>query len=65
MVVHIGSADVICLITFARKTEILGLAQCLNAVKPKLMMRGGRLVTLEDTEVILTKSHPFLFPRKK
>ena len=44
MAVHIGSANVNGLIDAARNTEINGLVQGLNAVKPKLMMRGERLV---------------------
>jgi len=39
MVVHFMSVG----IDVARNTEMLGIAQGLNAVKLKLMMRGGRL----------------------
>ena len=47
MVVHIGSANVIIMISIcARKSEIIILAQDLNAAKPKLMMRGGRNVSI-------------------
>ena len=42
MVVHGGSADVTAMIEAARNSEVIILAQCLNAVKPKLMMKGGR-----------------------
>jgi hypothetical protein len=66
MVVHIGSAHVIALIDFARNTEMLVIAQDLNAAKPKLMMRGGRHVFLGDfMKIIMTKTHPFLSPTKK
>ncbi len=43
MVVHFMSAHVSIGIVVARNTEMLGIAQGLNAVKLKLMMRGGRL----------------------
>jgi hypothetical protein len=50
----------------AGNTEMLGLAQGLNAAKPKLMMKGGRHVCMGDfMKIIMTKSYPFLFPRKK
>ena len=66
MVDHIGSANVNSMIDAARNTEINGLAQRLNAVKLKLMMKGGRHVLIWDfMNIIMTKSHPFLFPDTK
>ena len=63
---HIGSANVICMIENARNSEMLGLVQYPSAVKPKLMMRGGRHVSMGDfMKIIMTKSHPSLFPTKK
>jgi hypothetical protein len=43
VVVHFMSANVSIAIDVARNTEMLGIAQGLNAARPKLMMRGGRL----------------------
>ena len=65
MAVHIGSVDVIIGIDAARNTDMLQLAQNLNAAKPKLMMRGGRHVFMGGGKIIMIKSHTFLFPPKK
>jgi hypothetical protein len=65
-VVQFGSVFVMLLIAFVRKSEINGLAQDLNAVKLKLMMREGRHVSIKTfLKIIMTKTHPSLFPTKK
>jgi hypothetical protein len=63
--VQFGNANVTALIAIARNTNMLIIAQNLNAVKPKLMMRGGTHVFMRDTKIITRKTHPFLFPMKK
>ena len=64
-VIHLFSAYAIRMIALARNTEMLEDAQYPSVAKPKLMMREGRHVSMEDTKIIMTKSLSFLFPTTK